>query len=407
MPVFQYTVLNAQGQPERGLLQSATMEAALTKLQEDGKTVKELGLAPGSGELTEAPRPAARETDFVKAVGTAVGPLVTLVSLADLHFFFRQLASMLSAGINPVQSLETLSRQTGSPRLRAIITEIKPMLLEGHALSEGMARYPEVFTPLMMSLIRAGETGGFLPDACAQLSEYIKEDIDLRNLIRKETAYPKVVIALSIVIVLAVNSILAMMGKDERMSSPLTNPANWLCLAPMIIGIFLFVRIGLRQEDIKKKWQAFLLRLPAFGEMVHGFAMAKFGRAFGALYKGGVPIPKAVELSAEACGNEFLRDKMLTITERLKDGEGITQAFAETGAFSPIVLDMTRTGEVTGNLDFMLRKVAEFYEEEGRLKARQWAMYFGVLVFMCVAVYVAFMAITFFSGYLNRINPDL
>jgi type IV pilus assembly protein PilC/MSHA biogenesis protein MshG len=401
MPVFQYTVLNPQGQTERGLMQSTSLESALSKLQEKGFTIKEIGVAPGSGDPFEH-NPASDNSrmSFGETVASQVGPLVTLVSLADLHFFFRQLATMLSAGINPGHSLETLARQTSSPRLRTIIAETKPMVMEGKTLSEGLERYPDVFSPLMLSLLRAGEHGGFVPEACGHLSDYIKEEIDLRNLIRKETAYPKIVIFLSMFIVLAVNMVLTSIGSTQPgMRSPLTDPMNWLCIGPMIVGIFLFIRIGLRQEQIKKKWQQFLLKLPAFGDMVHGFAMAKFGRAFGALYKGAVPIPHAVVLAAEACGNEYLRDRIIPVKARLEEGIGITQAFTETGAFNPIVLDMTHTGEMTGNLDFMLTKVAEFYEEEGRIRARQWATYFGVTVFMCVAVYVAYLVITFFMQY--------
>lgn len=406
MPVFQYIVLNPEGQVERGLMQSQSLETALDKLKEKGMTIREIGIAPGSGgdPMMEQPASEPARSGFVESVANQVGPLVTLVSLADLHFFFRQLATMLHAGINPGHTLETLSKQTGSARLRSIIFETKPMVMEGMPLSAGLERYPDVFSPLMLSLLRAGEHGGFVPEACGHLSDYIKEEMELRNLIRKETAYPKIVIALSIFIVLAVNSILAMMGSTaEGMKSPLTNPANWFCLAPMIIAIVLFVKVGLKQPQIKKKWQQFLLSLPAFGEMVHGFAMAKFGRAFGALYRGAVPIPKAVVLAADACGNEYLRDKMVTIVDRLEEGVGITQAFTETGAFNPIVLDMTRTGEVTGNLDFLLTKVAEYYEEEGRIRARQWATYFGVFVFLCVAVYVAYMVITFFMQYTSGV----
>lgn len=404
MPVFQYSAVNANGQVERGLLQGVSLESVAAKLTERGMTVQEIAVAPNTGDpLAEQPAPKFEPRSKIQT--EVIGPVIKLVSLADLQFFFRQLSTMLEAGINPAQTLETIGRQTQSGQLREILGEAKTMVTSGHPMSAAFQRYPEVFSPLMMSLVRAGERGGFLPEAASNLSEYIREEIELRNLIKRETAYPKMVIAASIFIILGTNAILGMIApKAGGLSSPLTTPANWLCLGPLLLGIFIFVKFGLRNQQVQRNWQMFLQSLPGFGGMVHGFAMAKFGRAFGALYKGGVPLPEAVTLAADSCGSEYTREKIYPAAQQLQNGEGITDAFASTGAFSAIVLDMTRTGEMTGNLDQMLIKVAEYYEDEGKTKAKQWATFFGVFVFLCVAVYVGFIVVTFFMGYASGIT---
>lgn len=132
--------------------------------------------------------------------------------------------------------------------------------------------------------------------------------------------------------------------------------------------------------------------------------MARFGRAFGALYAAGVPMPRAFRLAADACGNEALRSRMQPAVEDLEQGVSMSQAFIRTGAFNPLVIDMVRTGEMTGNVDMMLNKMADYYEDEGSLKARQSALILGVIVFLCVAVYVGYVIISFYTGYFGGIT---
>lgn len=396
MPVFQYEGVNQDGKPERGLLQGASLETVAKQLGDRGIQVNQLALAPGSGEIPVAGSPPPTEAR-TRMETDVVGPLVGGVPLTQLHFFFRQLGTMLHAGINPVQSFETLSRQTNSPKLRAVVLETKDHVLAGRPISVGFQRYPEVFTPLMLSMVRAGEEGGFLAEQCRQLAEYIQRDVELRNLIRRETAYPKIVIAASIVIILATNVIISAVKPG---ASGLNAPVLlWIVTGGLLLAGFLFARVGRKNPGVRASWDRFVQNLPGVGGMIHGFAMAKFGRAFGALYKGGVPLGKSVKLAADACGNEHVRGKIYPAADRMDSGAGIANTLAETGAFSPIVLDMTRTGEMTGNVDEMLIKMAEYYEDEGQTRARQAAMILGVVCFLLVAIYVGYIVVTFYTGF--------
>lgn len=459
MPVFSYTAINSSGQHEKGLAQGSTLEEAAQSLAQRGLKVQELGIAAslqdplaesrptagaapfqppqtgqqsGPRQLTEVAPTQARydqnapqidgfvlpgpmhemprgmegppvaprskvETDFI-------GPLVGGVALTDLHFFFRQLATMLNAGVGVAQSLDTLSRQSRSGKLRAVVEEMRDHVIAGRPMSAGMQRYPEVFSPLMMAMIRTGEEGGFLGDQSHQLAEYLQRDIELRNLIRRETAYPKIVLAFAVIIIVATNLIIGAVAPGRSgLSSPLTNPAVLTILVPAVIAAVILFRLSRRQQPVMQAFHTFVNNLPGIRGMVRGFAMAKFGRAFGALYKAGVPLPRALELSADASGNEALRHKMYPAAESLKNGSRISESFAETGAFSPLVLDMVKTGEMTGSLDVMLTKVSEYYEDEGAVKAKQAGHLFAMIVFLCVAVYVFFIVFSFWSGYFQGI----
>ncbi|MCH8978741.1 MAG: type II secretion system F family protein [Armatimonadetes bacterium] len=395
MPIYQYSGLNAEGRTERGMMPGPSKEAVTKKLESKGLQIQEVSLADASAD----PLKEDRRSHEGRMQADVVGPLGGQVSLQQLQFFFRQLSSMLGAGIGTAQAMDTLSGQTQSLRLREVLQQTKARVIAGDQISEAFQAHPEVFNPMMLSLVRAGEEGGFLTDQCKLVSEYIQREIELRNLIKKETLYPKVVLASSIVIILGAKFFVASLGKETNLTSPLTEPATWIILGPIIILLFVYFKIVKKNPRMQYKWDQAVLKVPFIGQTSQGFAMAKFGRSFGALYKGGVPLPKAIKLSADACGNEFVRSRLYPAADGLERGEGITSSLAATGVVSPIVLDMTQTGEMTGNLDQMLEKMSEYYEEEGAVRARQAAVIFGVAVLLATGVYVAYVIINFYMGY--------
>lgn len=338
-------------------------------------------------------------TDQRSYFATSVaGPLVGTVPLADLQMFFRQFAAMYGAGVPMVKSLDTLAAQCRVPKLQRVIREMQTGAEQGRPVSAAMQRYPEVFTPLMVSLIRAGEEGGFFQQVLDQTASYIETEIEIRNLWRKATFYPKLIIAASIVIILGANAVIAALGKSGGLTSPLTTVSVLVVLVPILIALFLYFKIGLANPRIKYNWDAFTLKVPYVGNTVQQFAMAKFGRAFGALHQGGVSVGKAVKLAADACGNEYLRSKIYPAAAKLDQGDGIAGTLAETGAVSPIVLNMLQTGETSGEVDAMLTRAAEHYESEAKMRSNQLAIVSGVVCLLVVAVYVAYVVITAFTG---------
>lgn len=405
MPVFEFRATDKEGKPINGNLVSESFESASAQLTERGYAISHLGSAasPYDPVATEAP---SRDILSPRSVieTNLFGPLVGVVPIKDLLFFFRQLATMLGAGVNIVQSLDTLSNQTGNGKLKSIIREAREHVMEGRPMSAGLQRYPEVFTPLMMSLIRVGEKSGFLDKSLAQIAAYIEREIEIRNLIRRVTIYPKLVIGASIFIILGANAVLGMLNTSTRLSSPLTTPATWVILGPLVFLAFMFFRVGVKVPAIKQLYDAALLYVPGIGKTVHMLAMAKFSQAFAALYSGGVHLPEAVQLSADACGSEELRKRIYDASGALSEGAGITETFARTGAFSPILLDMVRTGETTGNMDTMLIKVGEYYEDEAKTRSIQTAYILGVVCLLAVAIYVGYIVITFYMGHFTGLT---
>ena len=135
--------------------------------------------------------------------------------------------------------------------------------------------------------------------------------------------------------------------------------------------------------------------------------MAKFGRAFGALYRAGVPLPNVVKLSADSCGNEYMRAKLYPASKVLEGGAGITETLKSTGALSPIVIDMLSTGEQTGNLDQMLNKMSDYYQDEAKTRSIQLGHFMGVLAFLVVAIYIGYIIVTFYENMGNTFNNQV
>ncbi len=447
MPNFDYTALHDDGRTIRATAMGETVEEVIQDLALKGMLVTKIGPAVSindpipanySSEAnlrpqatrasvpqtapSEAPKPVAPSSnpysqpvppapiqhleepetgpsDQRSYFATSVaGPLVGTVPLADLQMFFRQFGTMQNAGVPTSKSLETLSKQSRIPKLTRILLEMSTATEQGRPVSSVMQRYPEVFTPLMVSLTRAGEEGGFLQSSLVQVSEYIASEIQIRNMWRKATLYPKIVIGASILIVLATNAIIASLGKTGGLSSPLTTASVVIVVVPLLIAAFLYFRVGLANPRVKYNWDQFTLMVPFVGQTLQQFAMAKFGRAFGALHKGAVPVGKALTLAADACGNEYIRSKIHPVAKKLEDGDGIAGTLAETGVMSPIVLDMLQTGETSGNIDTMLERAAEHYEQEATMRSNQLAVTMGVVCMVVVAIYVGYIVISFYTG---------
>jgi type II secretory pathway component PulF len=422
MPTFEYQATNARGESVRGLEHAPTMDQVIGRLQQQGLNVTSIGIAaantgvdspmvrgqenPANGPMSTGSREISPPLENRNYFQTSVwGPIAGQVPLKDLAFFFRRASTMLEAGVPFVQTLGTLSGQAKNPKLGTIVREMQRDVESGRPMSFAMQRYPEVFGAVSLSMVRAGEEGGFLDRALSDVADYLDRDLQLRNLYKRIIFYPKLQVGASIVIVIGANLIIASISsKAQQLSSPLTTPSTWFWLGPLIVILFLFLRVGLANPQIRYGWDTLLTNLPVFGKIMKELAMARFGRAFGAMYRSGVPMTRAMQISSDACGNEFLRARMYTAVKVLETGAGVTETLKSTQAFSPIVLDMVHTGETTGNLDQMLNKMSEFYEDEVQTKSTQLAYIVGVLLGLFVAIYIGYIVIGFYSGYFSGIT---
>lgn len=396
MPTFTYSALDPSGQRQTGVVEARDERHARARLSESGLRVETItpGYPHGEGR------------DFFSQ--HLFGPLFGRVNKEALQRFFAQLNSMFRAGVPLVQSLDTLAKSTSHPRLRSVIHDMKNFVLAGKPLSESMRKYPEVFGPLLTSLVAVGERAGTLDASFQQCAEYLEREVRLRNRIKRATFYPKLVFIAILIIPIGTAAIIKAIAPNAAVLLPIFSLAEqpwfWPIALMMLVASIVFFRLLLEVPSIRRGWDAFLLRIPYLGHTLYIYSMAKFSRALSALYAGGVSVHEAMAMAADACGNESLRWQIRPAATELVEGRGITESMRRTGAFSPIVLDMSATGERSGNMESMLNHVAEQYEDEADVRMEKTAMVLQVAAILVMAVIVGFIVVNFFMNYVSLLD---
>lgn len=385
MPVYRYTAKNQQGGTVTGLVEAEDTRRAAGIVREMGLLL--LDVRPERAVITQQAEHAVMQK--------VVYPVYSGVSVRDLAIFYRQLATAVRAGIPIHRALISVAENTGKPRLRRVVQAVVDELMQGKPLAKAMSRHPHVFDDLQIALIQAGEEGGLLENMLERLADYLERDYKLRLKIRAGTFYPKVLLAAGIFI-----PKIPVLVVGGGLIPYLRETVSWA--APVLLAVLAIVavaRILLQIEPLREAYDSLKLMIPGIGGLVRQLAMARFSRAMAALYAAGVPVPRAIAISALAAGNYYLTKHLRRAVAEVEHGQSICEAFRHTGVMPPLVLDMLQTGESTGNVDAMMDKVAEYYEQETDVKSGQAVIVLSVGVYLLIALWIASMIISFWQGY--------
>lgn len=301
------------------------------------------------------------------------------VKLKDLAIATRQMSTMLASGLPVLRSLAVLAEQSESAKLREIFTEVRVAVERGASLSEAMAEHRE-FPPLMIAMVQAGEAGGFLDETMAQIAATLEADLMLRGKIKAALTYPIAVffIAILVVIGMLLFVVPVFQGLFESFDSQLPAPTQFLVnlsefLSNPIVLITIVVVVGggiwlYRRNKTSPKVRAVVdpikFRLPVFGGLFRKVALARFTRNFAGLLRAGVPILSALDIVGETSGNIIIARAAADIQDSVREGTGVAKALEGHSVFPEMVVDMIEVGEETGNLDEMLDKIADFFDQE-------------------------------------------
>ncbi|MER3558658.1 MAG: hypothetical protein C4336_03715, partial [Armatimonadota bacterium] len=273
-------------------------------------------------------------------------------------------------------------------------------------ISEAFDRYPALFSPIVRALIRVGETAGVLERTLRQIADYLENELELRRLLSRVTFYPKLVLFLAILIPGIVPALITIVGGQggQPVGHVLTEIIlRYLKILGVVFAVWAVYRLAMQSHTLRVAWGVFLVSLPWIGFTYKQLALARFARALSALYGAGIPLSQAIRYAADACGNDYLTERLKPTASKLEAGRGIAESLREARVLPDMVMDMVATGENTGEIGFMMDKVAEYYEEEGKLRSHQAGYVFGVLVFLGVAIYVAVIVIQFYVGYFSAL----
>ncbi|MBY0550274.1 MAG: type II secretion system F family protein [Candidatus Obscuribacterales bacterium] len=301
------------------------------------------------------------------------------VKLKDMVVFSRQFSAMVGSGVAMLRTLTIISEQCENEKLRAIITDVKNQVEGGSNLSAAMARHPEVFDRLYISMVKAGETGGILDEVMKRVSEFLESRARLTDKVKSAMAYPVVAMFVAVVVFWAMLTFILPVFQNifEGMGGELPEFTRFLIMLSELMRswwMVLFVAVVVSGTYFFKQWvktpmgryqvDGMMLRVPVFGDVIRKVAVARFTRTFGTLIHSGVPMLSSLEVVRETAGNAVLSAGVDEIHKEVRQGGSISKPMSKNPLFPPMVVQMIAVGEETGKLDDMLEKVADFYDNE-------------------------------------------
>jgi type IV pilus assembly protein PilC len=357
---YSYSAINAQGLELTGELHAPDEAGAREQLRVRGLLAQYLKEQPASGE--EGAR-----TAFKK------------VKPKTLQIFSRQFATMIDAGLNVVSALVILEQQTDDLYFASVVRELRADVEGGLLLSQALARHPKIFDRLFISMVEAGEAAGILDQVLDRVAFQIEKDTQIRRRVKGAMMYPTMVLIFATLVLCGLLMFLVPVfvkifgqlgGKLPTLTQYVVGASNflrhdWYIIFPVVLASIWGVRRFKRTDPGRRLWDRIKLRIPMrIGDTVLKVTMARFSRTLSTLVAAGVDIIKALEITGQTAGNWVVEDALAGVRAKVHQGIPIAQPLIENDVFPPMVSQMVKIGEETGELEKMLAKIADFYEDE-------------------------------------------
>ncbi len=322
------------------------------------------------------------------------------IKLEDLVVFSRQLATMIDAGIPLVNALSILAEQIENEGLRGIVGNVRQDIEAGMSFCDALAKHPVIFSDLFVNMVKAGEASGMLNEILDRLASFMEKQAALNRKIISSLVYPAVVVSMAIIItaVLLIKVVPTFKGIFDTLGGTLPLPTQVLIFVSDLLrkyflflmlllgtGIYLFKK-GLKTQKGRYQFDRFTLKVPVFGPLLCKLAVAKFSRTFSTLVKSGVSVLSALEIVSKTSGNKVVEEAVINCSKSVRNGEPISRPLAKSGVFPPMVTRMINVGEQTGQLEKMLSKIADFYDDQVDAAA-------GALTSLIEPLVIAFLGI--------------
>ena len=364
MPVYVYRGVTAGNRTTRGMVDAPSLRGARSKLRSEGIFATEISegrTRSSASELLERMR------------------LPTLRRVPDLELalFSNQLSTLISAGVPLLESLSALTAQIENARLKTICGKLREEVNGGRGLADAMSDYPQPFDLLYRSMVRAGESSGSLALVLGRLSTYVERRLALRNQITSAMIYPALMLVasgavLGFLLVGVIPDITALL-EDLNQELPWLTAlviglsdfirAWWLVAFIALASATLALTSATRTERGRLVWDRFRLRIPVVGRVIRYVAISRFTRTLSTLISGGVDIVAALEIGKSVSGNAVISNAVEEVREAITKGASIAATMRQTGEFPPLVTHMIAVGEASGELDSMLAKVSDTFDD--------------------------------------------
>jgi type IV pilus assembly protein PilC len=333
------------------------------------------------------------------------------IKLDEIAMMTRQLSTMISSGLSLLRALSVLEVQTENPRLKAAVVGVRQDIESGKSLSAALERHPKIFSPLYISMVRAGETGGFLEDVLVRVSDHLDAQARLRRQVRSAMVYPAVVISVAIGVLTAMlmfiipvfaNVFKQFDAKLPALTQFLMSVSNtlrgqWYLVILGVLAVVFGFRHWKSSRSGRPVWDRAKLKAPLrIGSIVHKIALARWARTLASLVTAGVPMLEAIDVTGQTAGNTLVERAMTSVRASVQGGGSIAAALAKESVFPALITNMVRVGEETGALDSTLAKVAEFYEEQVEAAVKALTSILEPAMILIVGGIVGFMVIAMY-----------
>jgi len=360
MAAYAYNAINSLGVESLGEVHAPDPGSAREQLRVRGLLAIRLQELPSAGE------------ESVRTAFKKIKP-------KSLQIFSRQFATMIEAGLNVVGALVILEHQTEDKYLAVVIRELRADVEGGMLLSQAMFRHPKVFDRLYVSMVEAGEAAGILDTVLDRVAFQIEKSTAIKRRVKGAMIYPTMVLIFATLVLVGMLLFLVpvFVGIFDQLGGDLPTltqwvlnmsnfiKATWFILLPGTIVSIFGIRKFLKTDAGRRRWDRIKLRLPMkIGDVVRKVTMARFSRTLSTLVAAGVDIIKALEITGQTAGNWVVEDALAGVRQKVGEGVPIAQPLVENPVFPPMVSQMVKIGEETGELEKMLGKIADFYEEE-------------------------------------------
>lgn len=392
---YSYRAIDAAGGSViKGTMEAASENAVVAKLHAQGLTPLDVAAVSKSGLNQEISIPG-----FEKRV-----------KIKSLAVFAKQMAGLINAGLPLMRTLSILVEQTEDKPLQTALSSVQADVQTGSAFSSALAKHPQVFPPLMVSVVTVGETGGFLGQALSSVAQTYADEAELQNKIKSAMTYPMIVLVIAIVGVLAMVTFIVPVfeGMFAGMGSSLPLPTqilvtishNMVWILPVLLVLTAIAWIwwmrNRNTEAVRRVIDPIKLRLPIFGTLVTKIAVARFARNLSMMLAAGVPLLQALSIVGQASNNWAIEKAVLEVQDSVREGKTFSAPLAAAGVFPLIVSQMVSVGEESGTLAEMLESIADFYENEVNTAAEQLTAMIEPILIVGIGVIVGGMVITLY-----------
>jgi MSHA biogenesis protein MshG len=318
--------------------------------------------------------------------------------------------TLLKAGVPILKSLGALQESATQPAFADLLQDVRPSLDTGRDLSTALRRHPKVFSPFYVSMVRVGELTGALEEVFLRLFNHLEFEREIKNQVTQALRYPAFVIAVMAIALVIINIFVipafARIFANFKAELPLMTKVllafsnfmvtYWPALLGVAIGAFVLFRVWVGTPAGRYLWDRFKLRIPVAGKIVLKATLARFARSLSMALKSGVPIVQALSVVEQVVDNTYIGQRIEQIRDGVERGETLLRTTVTTGVFTPVVLQMISIGEESGELDDLLREVAEMYQREVEYELKTFSAQIEPILIVLLGVLVLVLALGVF-----------